>query len=133
MNDPQLDVSSPLKVLVVDADERVRESLAGLLCIGDRCVVVGSAGHVGQALSLMSQVTPDVIVIDLRLPEVDSGRAFIARARELSPDVRVLVMNGSDGAAGDVHGTGADAFIRKTFRPRELLAAVLAAARRPPN
>ena len=133
MNDPRFDAPSPLKVLVVDADERVRESLAGLLGIGARCIVVGSAGHTGQALSLMSQFQPDVIVVDPRLPEVDGGRAFIARARELSPTVRVLVMSWSDALEHDALASDADAFVRKTFRPRELLDAVLTAARRPPN
>src|SRR3954463_13630530 len=36
--------TGPLRVLLVDPDERVRESLAGLLCIGHRCVVIGAAG-----------------------------------------------------------------------------------------
>jgi DNA-binding NarL/FixJ family response regulator len=133
MNDSRPQHSPPLKVLVVDADERVRESLAGLLGIGSRCVVVGSAGHTGQALALMTQFRPDVIVVDPRLPEVDGGRAFIARAREVAPTVRVLVMSWSDALEDDAIRGGADAFIRKTFRPRELLEAVLSAARRPAN
>jgi DNA-binding NarL/FixJ family response regulator len=133
MNDPRIEIPPPLKVLVVDADERVRESLAGLLGIGSRCVVVGSAGHTGQALALMTQFRPDVIVVDPRLPEVDGGRAFIARAREVAPTVRVLVMSWSDAFEDDAICAAADAFIRKTFRPRELVDAVLSAARRPPN
>jgi two-component system response regulator DevR len=133
MNDPQPDLPTPLKVLVVDADERVRESLAGLLGIGARCIVVGSAGHTGHALALMDQFQPDVIVVDPRLPEVDGGRAFISRAREIAPTVRVLVMSWSDVFEDDAIARGADAFIRKTFRPRELLDAVLLAAQRPPN
>jgi two-component system response regulator DevR len=133
MNDPQPDLPTPLKVLVVDADERVRESLAGLLGIGARCIVVGSAGHTGHALALMDQFKPDVIVVDPRLPEVDGGRAFIARAREIAPTVRVLVMSWSDVFEDDAIARAADAFIRKTFRPRELLDAVLLAAQRSPN
>lgn len=122
--------SPPLRVLVVDADERVRESLAGLLGIGDRCIVVGSASHAGQALDLLASNTPDVVVIDPRLPEVDAGRAFIARVRELSPSTRILVMAWTDGIEQDGVVNGADAFIRKTFRPRELVDAVCAAAQR---
>jgi len=133
MNDPRFDAPSPLKVLVVDADERVRESLAGLIAIGARCIVVGSAGHPGQALALMSESIPDVIVIDPRLPELDGGRAFIARARELAPAVRVVVMGWSDALEHDAINGGADAYIRKTFRPRELLEAVLAATQPRPN
>ncbi len=123
------DSSPPLKVLVVDGDERVRESLAGLLGIGRRCVVVRSASHPGQALALLSETRPDVIVIDPRLPEVDGGRAFIERARALVPSVRVVVMSWSDAFEREALAGGVDAFIRKTFRPRELLDAVEAACR----
>ena len=133
MNDAPLESPLPLRVVVVDADERTRESLAGLLAIGRRCIVVGSAGHVPQALSLVGQLVPDVIVVDPRLPEIDGGRAFIAQARVLSPQVRVLVMSSTADLEHDPLPGGADGYIRKTFRPRELLDAVLAAARRPQN
>src|SRR5919108_1580516 len=42
----------PLRVLVVDADDRVRESLTGLLAIGGRCVVVAGTGYAGPAFDL---------------------------------------------------------------------------------
>jgi two-component system, NarL family, response regulator DevR len=133
MNDAPLESPQPLRVVVVDADERTRESLAGLLAIGRRCIVVGSAGHVPQALTLVGELIPDVIVVDPRLPEIDGGRAFIAQARQLSPHVRVLVMSWSGDLEHDLLAAGADGYIRKTFRPRELLDAVMAAARRPQN
>ncbi len=121
--------AAPLRVLVVDADERTRESLAGLLGIGRRCIVVGKAGHPLEAMQLLTEFVPDVVVIDPRLPELDGGRAFIARVRELSPKTRVLVMGWSDATEQDSLLNGADAFVRKTFRPRELVEAVIAASR----
>jgi DNA-binding NarL/FixJ family response regulator len=128
MTDPH--PGPPLRVLVVDADDRTRESLAGLLGIGERCIVVGTAGHPLEALDLLAEFAPDVIVVDPRLPEVDGGRAFIARVRELSPATRVLVMAWSDTLEQDGLVNGADAFVRKTFRPRELVEAVVAASGR---
>jgi DNA-binding NarL/FixJ family response regulator len=115
-------------VLIVDADERTRESLAGLIGIGRRCLVVGKAGHAEEALGLLSTFQPDVVVIDPRLPEIDGGRAFMARVRELSPGTRVLVMGWSDAIEQDCLLNGADAFVRKTFKPRELVDAVVAAS-----
>ena len=118
----------PLRVVVVDTDDRVRESLAGLLCIGDRLEVVGTAGQAGPALDVVIATHPDIVVIDPRLPEMDGGLSFIARLRALAPDVRVLVMSGVDPAEGsDLQGV-ADGFVRKTFRPTDLVAAVCAAA-----
>jgi DNA-binding NarL/FixJ family response regulator len=118
-----------LRVLVVDADDRVRESLTGLLAIGGRCMVVASAGHVGPALDLAIDHQPDVVVVDPRLPDVAEGMAFIARLRVLQPDIRILAMSWSDTLETAIRESGADGFIRKTFRPTELVAAVLAATR----
>ena len=86
----------PLRVLVVDADDRVRESLTGLLAIGGRCTVVASAGLAGPAFDLAIDSEPDVVIVDPRLPEVDGGMAFIARLRTHLPMVRILAMGWSD-------------------------------------
>ena len=118
----------PLRVVVVDADDRVRESLAGLLCIGDRLEVVGTAGKAGPALDVIIATHPDIVVIDPRLPEMDGGLSFIARLRVLAPDVRVLVMSGADPTEQSDMLRVADGFVRKTFRPTDLVAAVCAAA-----
>lgn len=120
--------SGPLRVVLVDADERVRESLAGLLCIGDQLCVVGSAGGSGPAIDLVLATEPDIVVVDPRFPEPDAGLSFIHRLRALAPGVRILVMSGTDPSEqADLVGS-ADGFIRKTFRPSDLVAAVIAAA-----
>ena len=119
----------PIRVLVVDADDRVRESLTGLLAIGGRCTVVASAGLAGPAFDLAIDSEPDVVIVDPRLPEVDGGMAFIARLRAHLPTVRILAMSWSDSLESAVIESGADGFVRKTFRPSELVAAVLSASR----
>jgi DNA-binding NarL/FixJ family response regulator len=118
---------APLRVLLVDPDDRVRESLAGLLRIGQRCLVVGSAGTADAALLLAKESTPDVVVVDPRLPGVETGAALIARLREVAPTARVLVLNWSDTADPT---SGADAYVRKTFRPHELIDAVVSTSGR---
>ncbi len=120
----------PLRVLVVDSDDRVCESLVGLLSIGDRVTVVGKAGQGGHALDLAQSVRPDVVIVDPRLPEVDGGLAFIRRLRQLCPDVCVLAMGPADHLGSAVLESGADGFLRKTFRPTELIAAIVAADHR---
>lgn len=91
--------------------------------------MVGKAGHPLEAMQLLTESVPDVVVIDPRLPEIDGGRAFITRVRELSPATRVLVMGWSDATEQDGSLNGADAFVRKTFKPRELVEAVVAVSR----
>jgi len=109
-------------VLLVDTDERVRESLAGLLRIGHRCLVVGSAGTVDDAIRLARDSVPDVVVVDPRLPGAEPATAFIARLREVAPAARILVLIWSDMAD---KASGADAYVRKTFRSHELIEAVV--------
>jgi DNA-binding NarL/FixJ family response regulator len=119
-----------LRILVVDSDERVRESLAGLLGIGQRCVVVGSAGHPAAALALIAADPPDIVMLDPRLPDIAEGRAFVAQLRRIAPTVRVILMGTMD-PAGSNDMAGAHAVIRKTFRPRELQEAIIAVAALP--
>ena len=120
--------ASPLRVLVVDPDERVRDSLAGLLCIGERCVVVGTAADADHALAMITPGGPDVVVVDARMAEVDGFASFIGRLRASGAGLRIVLMGGS-GAEISAESAGADAFIRKTFRARELVDAVIAAGR----
>jgi two-component system response regulator DevR len=128
MDDP-IPGAAPLRVLVVDADDRVRESLTGLLGIGQRLIVVGGAGSVGPALELVASTGPDVVVVDPRLPEIDDGFDFIHRLRALAPSVRIVVMGSFDGLDQGSLAAAADALVRKTFRPTELVAAIEAAGR----
>jgi DNA-binding NarL/FixJ family response regulator len=129
MSDPALGPDRRLRILVVDADDRVRESLTGLLAIGDHVQVVGSSGLAGPAMDLASECRPDVVVVDPRLPEVDGGLDFIAGLRARCPEVRVVAMSWSDALERAALDGGAHAFLRKTFRPAELIAAIVAAGR----
>jgi two-component system, NarL family, nitrate/nitrite response regulator NarL len=133
MHEPARDGHAPIRVLVVDADERVRESLAGLLSIGGHVHVVGTAGDPGAALDLISATEPDVVMVDPRLPDVDRGLGLIGRLRDSAPGVRILVMSWSDSLEDRLATCGADGFVRKTFRPSELFAAIQAAGVSLPN
>jgi DNA-binding NarL/FixJ family response regulator len=128
MTEPTLAAPGPLRVLVVDPDDRIRESLARLLPIGGRCLVVGSAGEWDRAVDLAMTIKPDVVVIDSRLPTA-AGDSLVGRLRSVCPDLRIVVLNWTDGEGPAVGLTGADAYIRKTFRPHELIDAVVNAAR----
>jgi two-component system, NarL family, response regulator DevR len=126
MADPEPPPDRPLRVLVVDADDRVRESLTRLLEIGDRLLVVGNAGSADEAFDLVRAAAPDLVMVDPRLPEVEVGLAFIARLRAASPAIRILAMSWSDTLEPTALAGGADGFVRKTFRPADLVAAIVA-------
>ncbi|HET7727562.1 MAG TPA: response regulator transcription factor [Candidatus Limnocylindrales bacterium] len=119
-------------VVVVDADDRTRESLVRLLGVHDRCRVVGSAGRPAEALTVIRREQPDVVVVDPRLPDLAQGLAFIRRVRAVSAGGRILGMASTPGLEPDVRAAGADGFLRKTFRPQELAEAVARCARSVP-
>jgi DNA-binding NarL/FixJ family response regulator len=121
--------ATPLRIVLVDPDDLVRESLTGLLGIGRRLEVVGAAGETAQALRLVAAQQPDVVVVDPRLPELSDGLEFIDQARRLAPDVAVLVI-GSPEVVERVAMSGVvDGCVRKTFKPGDLTAAIIACRR----
>ena len=130
MTEPTNATTAPLRVLVVDCDDQIRESLARLLPIGGRCLVVGSAGQPDRALDLAAAMSPDVAVVDSRVPGLTIDRNFVDCLRSVAPEVRIVVLNWSDTNGSQTGLPGADVYIRKTFRPQELIDAVVDAARR---
>jgi DNA-binding NarL/FixJ family response regulator len=113
-----------LRLVVVDADDRTRESIVGLLGIRDRFRVVGSAGHIGAAVALIREHRPDVVILDPRLPELTGGVVLIRRIRAIDPAIRILAVGWSPELEHDTLAAGADAFIRKTFKPADLAEAI---------
>src|SRR5262245_30273711 len=122
---PDSALTPPLRVVVVDADDRVRESLSRLLCIGDKLCVVGTAGAPEPGLEVVKATEPDVVVIDPRLPEVEGGLAFIQQVRDVAPTAKVFVMSPSDTDELTELKASADRVVRKTFRATALLSAIL--------
>lgn len=121
--DADPDPASP-RILVVDADDRTRESIVGILGIRHRYRVVGSAGHVGAALAIVNRDRPDVVIVDPRLPEIPDGIALIRRVRAIDPAIRILAVGWTPGLEHDALAAGADCFVRKTFKPGDLSGAI---------
>ncbi|MGH2477389.1 MAG: response regulator [Candidatus Limnocylindrales bacterium] len=122
----------PLRVVVVDADDLVRQTVAGLLGIGGRIEVVGLAGQSGPAIDIILGARPDVVLVDPRLPDIDGGLEFIRRLHGLAPAVRVLVVCSPEFLDVAAQTEGVDGYLRKTFRPADLTAAIEAASRATP-
>lgn len=112
-------------VLVVDADRRVRASLAALLELEGGVTVVGVAGDVTTALDLAAQHLPDVIVLDPQLPDVESGIALLALLRQRLPAARIVVCACADLPASSASLKGADAVLVKGVDAGEFVASVL--------
>lgn len=121
-------LSHPLRVVVVDADHRVRDSLSGLLAIGDELEVVGETGHAGTAFDLCHDLSPDVVVIDPRLPDLDDGVALVREVRARCPDTIVLVLSWP-GLATEHPMVGVDGFVSKSDAPHEFVERIVSLTR----
>lgn len=116
--------ASALRVVVVDADDRTRQSIVGILGIRDRFRVVGSAGHLDSAVDLVRDRHPDVVILDPRLPEATGGMELIRAIRGVEPGCRILAVGWSPQLEEEAIGAGADGFVRKTFKPGDLADAI---------
>jgi DNA-binding NarL/FixJ family response regulator len=123
------DTPGPLRVVVVDADDLVRQTVAALLGIGGRVEVVGIAGQAGPATDMIINAKPDVVLVDPRLPDINGGLEFIRRLHDVVPAVRVLVVCSPEFLDVAASAEGVTGCLRKTFRPGDLTAAIVAASR----
>jgi CheY-like chemotaxis protein len=120
--------TSPLRVLIVDADRRVRDSLCNLLRCETEPLSVATVGSAAEALATIAGSPVDVVVIDPYLPDLDAGLALIADLRTAHPAIRLLLMTWS--ADLDVAAHGVDGLLDKAASPEALVAAIADAARR---
>jgi DNA-binding NarL/FixJ family response regulator len=80
-----------LKVMIVDDAQFVRERLAQILAENRAFEVVGQAANTKQALQLFPTVNPDVMLLDLRLPD-GSGLRVLRRLREAGATCQVMML-----------------------------------------
>ena len=80
-----------ISVLIVDDHPVVRQGLRALLEVQDGIEVVGEAGDGPAALAQAAELTPDVILLDLKLPGMD-GHAVLAELKAAGNSARVLVL-----------------------------------------
>ncbi len=114
-----------VRVLIVDDHPGVRSGLRALLQSTPGYQVVGEAGDGRQAVSTAADTQPDVIVMDLYLPEMDG----VAATREImrhqpAPAILMLTMADDDVSLVDALQAGARGYILKGSQPSELLRAI---------
>jgi DNA-binding NarL/FixJ family response regulator len=119
-----------IRLIIVDDHPVVRDGLRGMFAADDAFEVVGEAGDGPEALALARQTEPDVVLLDLRMPNMP-GAEVIRRLREQQPGVSVLVLTtfGDDTDVLPAIEQGATGYLLKDTPRAELRRAVLAAAR----
>lgn len=117
-----------MKILLVDDDPRLRELVGLALERANFAVVTASDGQ--MAVTYAAREAPDLIVLDIGLPELD-GFEVCRRIRTTS-DVPIIFLTARDDEVDKVLGLelGADDYVTKPFSPRELVARVRAILKR---
>jgi DNA-binding NarL/FixJ family response regulator len=113
------------RILIADDDDLVRAGLVEVLSNDPTIDIVGQAGTGREAVEGGRRLAPDVVLMDVRMPDLDG----IAATRELTraaPRVRVLILTTfeQDDYVFGALRAGASGFLLKRARPEELIAAV---------
>jgi DNA-binding NarL/FixJ family response regulator len=113
------------RVLIADDDDLMRAGLVELLGADPGIQVVGQAATGRQAIEQTRGLAPDVVLMDVRMPDLDGISATRALARA-APAARVLILTTfeQDDYVFGALRAGASGFLLKRARPEELLAAV---------
>lgn len=117
------------KILVVEDDLGLQKYLKELLLNNQYSVQLASEGV--TALSSIEKLPPDLVVLDLGLPDI-SGESVVKEVRKKHPELPVIILTAKDAVSDIVEGLnlGADDYITKPFVADELLARIKARFRR---
>ncbi|MGV8912561.1 MAG: response regulator [Rhodoglobus sp.] len=119
-----------IRVVVADDHPIVRSGIVGLLSSADDIDVVGEAGNGAEAVALATQLSPDVVLMDLRMPGVGGAEAT-AQIVAARPDVRVVILTTyeSDENILTAIEAGASGYLLKAAPQEEILAGLRSVAR----
>jgi DNA-binding NarL/FixJ family response regulator len=113
------------RVLIADDDDLMRAGLAELLSADASIEIVGDAATGREAVDRSRRLRPDVVLMDVRMPDLDGIAATCELARA-APSVRVLILTTfeQDDYVFGALRAGASGFLLKRTRPENLIAAV---------
>lgn len=111
-----------IKILLVDDQPLIRRGLLMRLALEPDLLVVAEANNGMQALELIPEIQPDVVIMDVEMPKMD-GIATAARMHDLFPEIRVIMLSIHDTTNLKAHAraAGAVAFVEKQSGVNALL------------
>lgn len=113
----------PIRVLIADDSARTREGLRVLFATWPEITVVGEAANGQEAVRLVGECQPDLLLIDVQMPLLD-GLQATQQIKRLWPGVAVIVLTIYAVEQGAALAAGADGFVIKGGPSDRLLAAI---------
>jgi YesN/AraC family two-component response regulator len=105
-------MQKPTRILIVDDQPRARQSLKALLSTWPRLVEIREASNGREAVQFVKELQPDVVLMDVRMPEVDGLKATVL-IKALWPQVRIIMLSMYTEYQEESLAIGADAFVGK--------------------
>jgi DNA-binding NarL/FixJ family response regulator len=114
-----------IRVLLADDHRLILEALERTFAEVEGIEIVGTANDGRQVVPLITRTNPDIVLLDMRMPEMD-GLTCLERIRKQHPRVKVVMLSASGGAerVRAAFKRGASAYIVKTVNPLDLPAAL---------
>jgi CheY-like chemotaxis protein len=118
-------MQKPIRVLIVDDMQRARKSIRALLSTWPQVVELQEAGDGREAVQQVREFQPDLVLMDVRMPEVDGLQATV-QIKAMWPQVKIIVLSMYMEHQDEALAAGADAFVAKGEAPDRLLDVVSA-------
>ena len=117
---------TPVRILIADDHEIVRQGVRAVLEAQDRWVVCGEAGNGREAVAKAVELQPDIVVLDISMPELNGLEATRQIRRAVRAKILILTVHESDQVVTEVLEAGADGYLLKTDAGRKLVEAIRA-------
>ena len=114
-----------VRVLIVDDDDLMRAGLKAVLSSDDAIEIVGEAGNGRSAIEEARAQRPDVVLMDVRMPDLD-GISATREVLAVSPEIKIAILTTfeQDDYIFGALNAGASGFLLKRTKPEELIAAI---------
>ena len=117
-------MNQPIRVLLVDDQPSALKGLKAILAFYPEILVVGEAANGQEAVRLVAEQQPDVVVMDLQMPVMDGVEATRLIKRQW-PAIKVIMLTVQSVRRGEAFVAGADHFLLKGNGPEALQQAIL--------
>jgi len=122
-------MSDAIRILIVDDHAVVRKGLVMVLRQEPDFEVVGEAGNGRKGLEAVKSLNPDIVLVDLVMPEMD-GQEMVLALRRLNPNIKIMMLTGTevDDRVVDLVAAGIEGYVLKNIEPGELVRAIRSVA-----